>query len=132
MTKNILVIEDEVHLQKLISFILEREGHKVASASNGQDGLNLLASGYTPDLVILDILMPGMDGLTVLKHIRADQKNKNVPVMLLTALAQENVVLQGTKLGVKEYIRKPFQPKELAARVAKHLGLTEPTLKESA
>lgn len=129
MTKNVLVIEDEVHLQKLISFILEKEGHKVTAASNGSDGLKLLAGGYVPDIVLLDILMPGMDGLTVLKNIRADQVNKNVPVILLTALAQENVVLQGIKLGVKEYIRKPFLPKELAARVAKHLGLQ---MKESA
>lgn len=129
MAKSILVVEDEVHLQKLISFILEKEGHKVSAVSNGPDALKLLATDYMPDLVILDILMPGMDGLTVLKNIRADQKNKNVPVMLLTALAQENIVLQGIKMGVKEYIRKPFQPKELASRVAKHLGLQ---VKESA
>lgn len=125
MAKRILIVEDEIHLQKLIAFILERDGHKVAVANNGEEGLKSLQDNPAPDMVILDILMPGMDGLTVLRNMRADPKLKEVPVILLTALAQENVVLQGIRLGVKDYIRKPFQPKELAARVGKLLSMKE-------
>ena len=125
MAKSILIVEDEIHLQKLIAFILERDGHKVAVANNGEEGLKSLQDNPSPDMVILDILMPGMDGLTVLRNMRADPKLKEVPVILLTALAQENVVLQGIRLGVKDYIRKPFQPKELAARVGKLLAMQE-------
>ena len=117
--KSVLVIEDEVHLQRLMRFMLESAGYNVAIAGNGEDGLEYVKNNKVPDLIVLDILMPGLDGLAVLRALKVQNSTKNVPVVLLTALAQENVVLQGIKLGARDYIRKPFQPRELVNRVTK-------------
>lgn len=118
----ILVVEDEVHIQRLIKLVLEKHGLKVDCVPSGEDALKFLTEGKDkPDLILLDILMPGIDGLTVLKTIKGRSDLKNIPVVMLTALAQENVVLQGIKLGAKDYIRKPFHPGELVKRLAKHL-----------
>jgi len=73
------------------------------------------------DLILLDIMMPGIDGLQVLRKLKANSGQKSIPVVLLTALAQENVVIQGIKLGAADYIRKPFHPTELVKRLSKHL-----------
>jgi DNA-binding response OmpR family regulator len=115
----ILVIEDEIHIQRLIKLVLERQGHVVDLAENGEEGLKKLAGCVDYSLVLLDILLPGVDGLQVLASIKKSEKTKNIPVVILTALAQENVVLQGIKLGAKDYIRKPFHPTELTERVSK-------------
>jgi DNA-binding response OmpR family regulator len=121
----ILVVEDEVHIQRLIKLVLEKHGFQVAAVGTGEEALKHLAeTPEKPDLVLLDILMPGIDGLAVLRSIKADARLKDIPVVMLTALAQENVVLQGIKLGAKDYIRKPFHPTELVKRLAKHLAST--------
>jgi DNA-binding response OmpR family regulator len=118
----ILVVEDEIHIQRLIKLVLERSQHKVDAVGTGEEALKFLAEATElPDLILLDILMPGIDGLQVLRSIKANANHKNIPVVMLTALAQENVVLQGIKLGAKDYIRKPFHPTELVKRLAKHL-----------
>lgn len=122
MTK-VLVVEDEVHIQRLIKLILEKHGWQVDTVSTGEDALKYLAEAQEkPSLVLLDILMPGIDGLHVLRAIKANAELKSLPVVMLTALAQENVVLQGIKLGAKDYIRKPFHPGELVKRLAKHVA----------
>ncbi len=118
---HILVIEDEYHIQKLIRITLEKKGHTVSLASSGEEGLKKLEEGLQPDLVLLDILMPGIDGLQVLRSLKNNKKTSEIPVVMLTALAQENVVLHGIKLGAKDYIRKPFHPKELAERLTKFI-----------
>lgn len=118
---HILVVEDEVHIQRLIQLVLEKHGHKVEAVSSGEDALKRLSELPKPDLVLLDILMPGIDGLTVLRTMKANAAMKDLPVVMLTALAQENVVLQGIKLGAKDYVRKPFHPTELVKRLSKHL-----------
>lgn len=118
----IMVVEDEVHIQRLIKLVLEKHGHVVHTCSNGEEALKTLADGLKPDLVLLDILMPGMDGLTVLRTMKSNSATKDFRVVMLTALAQENVVLQGIKLGASDYVRKPFHPTELVKRLAKHLG----------
>lgn len=117
----ILVVEDEIHIQRLIKLILEKSGHQVELCGTGEEALERLKKPPTPQLILLDILMPGIDGLTVLKTIRAQLPLRDVPVVMLTALAQENVVLQGIKLGASDYIRKPFHPTELVQRLSKHL-----------
>jgi DNA-binding response OmpR family regulator len=117
----VLVVEDEVHIQRLIKLVLEKNGIAVDAVGSGEEALKLLAEAAKPDLVLLDILMPGIDGLQVLKAIRANSALKGLPVVMLTALAQENVVLQGIKLGANDYIRKPFHPTELVKRLTKHL-----------
>ena len=117
----ILVVEDEVHIQRLIKLVLERSNFQVDTVGSGEEALKYLAESPKPDMVLLDILMPGIDGLTVLRAIKANAVHKDVPVVMLTALAQESVVLQGIKLGAKDYIRKPFHPSELVKRLSKHL-----------
>lgn len=115
----LLIIEDEVHIQKLIQMVLEKSEFSVLIASNGEEGLRLLMENPDVEVVLLDILMPGIDGLKVLRSIRENSQTKQLPVIMLTALAQENVVLQGIKLGANDYIRKPFHPLELVDRIKK-------------
>jgi CheY-like chemotaxis protein len=118
----ILVVEDEVHIQRLIKLVLEKHKLEVDTASSGEEALQRLKAGARPDMILLDILMPGIDGLSVLRTLKSTAEFKDIPVVMLTALAQENVVLQGIKLGAKDYIRKPFHPTELVKRLAKHLA----------
>ena len=118
----ILVVEDEIHIQKLIKLILEKNKFEVEAVGSGEEALQSLeTSEVKPDLILLDIMMPGIDGLQVLRTVKANSSLKHIPVVMLTALAQESVVLQGIKLGAKDYIRKPFHPGELAKRIAKHI-----------
>jgi DNA-binding response OmpR family regulator len=119
--KKILVVEDETHIQRLIKLILEKHGLHVDAVSNGEEALQFLSANDTPDLILLDILMPGIDGLQVLRTIKANANMKEIPVIMLTALAQETVVMKGIELGAEDYIRKPFHPQELVKRVAKQV-----------
>ena len=86
-------------------------------ASSGEEALNLLDQGLAPRVILLDILLPGLNGLAVLSRLKAQASTKDVPVVMISALAQENIVLQGVRLGAKDYIRKPFHPKMLLSRV---------------
>ncbi len=114
--ERILVIEDEADIQELIRFNLEKENYKVSCRSTGEDGLkSALAS--PPDLVLLDLMLPGMDGLTVCRRLRADEKTKAVPVIMLTAKSAEADIVTGLELGADDYITKPFSPRVLLARV---------------
>lgn len=118
----ILVVEDEVHILRLLKIVLSKNDFHVDTAGSGEDALQMLKTGTKPDLILLDILMPGMDGLTVLRTLKSINEFKDIPIVMLTALAQENIVMQGIRLGAKDYIRKPFHPGELGQRLAKHLG----------
>jgi len=119
MKKKILVVEDEVHIQRLIKLILEKHDFEVSLASSGEEGLEVLAKNPLPDLVLMDIMLGGVDGLQALRAIKANARTKDLSVVLLTALAQEDVVIKGVQLGAKDYIRKPFHPQEFVARVTK-------------
>lgn len=118
----ILVVEDEIHIQRLLKMILERSGYDVVTVGNGEEGLKTV-SELKPDLILLDIMMPGIDGMQVLRSLKANSSTKHIPVIMLTALAQENIVLQGAQLGVKDYLRKPFHPVKLVERVNKALKI---------
>ena len=119
----ILVVEDEAHIQRLIRLVLEKNGLEVVTADTGEEALKALSEMQTkPNLVLLDILMPGIDGLSVLRAMKANAATRDIPVVMLTALAQESVVLQGIKLGAADYIRKPFHPTELVKRLQKTLA----------
>ena len=100
---------------------LEKNNFEVDIATNGEDGLKEAGGKVKPTLVLLDIMMPGIDGLQVLRALKENSQTKDVPVIMLTALAQENVVIQGVKLGAADYIRKPFHPQELVDRINKVL-----------
>lgn len=121
MNKKIFIFEDEVHIHRLIKLILTKGGFDTVVFENGQVGYDELLVADRPDLILMDIMMPGMDGLEVLKKIKDNDKLKDIPVVLLTALSQQNIVVQGIKAGAVDYIRKPFHPVEMVDRLKKHI-----------
>ena len=110
----ILVVDDESRMRKLIRDFLEREDYQVLEAADGVEAMDLFYSYKDIDLIILDVMMPRMDGWQVCKEVREHSK---VPIMMLTARAEEQSELKGFELGVDEYVAKPFSPKILVARV---------------
>jgi phosphate regulon transcriptional regulator PhoB len=112
----IVVVEDETDIQDIIAYNLKREGYDVLTASRGDQGLSLI-QGKNPDLVILDIMLPGVDGLTICQQLRAETKTKALPIIILSAKEEESDVVIGLGLGADDYIPKPFSPRELLARV---------------
>ena len=111
----ILVVDDESRMRKLIRDFLEREGYQILEAADGVEAMDHFYEDKNIDLIILDVMMPRMDGWQVCKEVREYSK---VPIMMLTARAEEQNELKGFELGVDEYITKPFSPKILVARVA--------------
>lgn len=111
---NILLADDEARMRKLVSDFLKKEGYKVIEAEDGKIALDVFNSGQSISLAILDVMMPGLDGWTVCREIR---KNSKIPVIMLTARAEETDELFGFDLGADEYITKPFSPLILVARV---------------
>ena len=118
--KTILVIEDEPDIVELIQYWLEREGYLVLTASNGESGLSE-ALRHEPDLILLDIMMPGIDGLEVCRRLRESDSTRNTPLIMLTARSEEADVVVGLELGADDYVTKPFSPRQLVARVRAHL-----------
>lgn len=117
----VLVIDDDEMNLQVAKMILEKKlPCRVITIDNGLEGLEILRRQYV-SVVLLDIMMPEMDGFEVLKRIRADNKLKNIPVMMLTASIEKENIQQAIKLSVKDYIRKPFMPADLVARVEKKL-----------
>jgi DNA-binding response OmpR family regulator len=114
--KKIMLAEDEAHIARLIIFKLEREGFKVEWAQDGGEAIDKIKKTM-PDLILLDVMMPVMDGFDVLKQIRADASLSAIPVFMLTAKGQTEDVEKGFGLGVDDYIIKPFRPAELVARI---------------
>ena len=116
MGDRILVVDDDPDILQYVKMNLELEGFETAIASNGVDALQL-ASENPPALVLLDVMMPGMDGLTTLRHLRNDPPTASVPVVMLTARALAQDRVKGLDLGADDYITKPFAVEELVARV---------------
>ncbi|MHB0937312.1 MAG: response regulator transcription factor [Armatimonadota bacterium] len=110
--KKILAVDDERHIVRLIQVNLERAGYQVLTAFDGREALKKIEDEH-PDLVVLDVMMPYMNGLETLKQIRANPKTRNLPVIMLTAKAQDQDVFQGYSYGVDIYLTKPFNPVEL-------------------
>src|ERR687887_315918 len=126
--KLILVVDDEPRMTKFVRMNLELEGYRVAEASNGLDALQKVKNDL-PDLVILDVNMPEMDGFETLKTIR---QTGNVPVIMLTVKGDEEDRIKGLELGADDYVSKPFSPRELASRVKavlRRTGMAAPTEK---
>lgn len=109
----ILVVDDEQQILDIVSAYLEREGYEVRTATNGTEGLSL-ARQYDPDLLVLDIMLPGMDGLELLARLR---RESDVYVIMLTARTEETDKIVGLSVGADDYLTKPFSPRELVARV---------------
>src|SRR6476661_10683823 len=116
MPKKILAVDDERHIVRLVQVNLERAGYEVVTASNGKEALEKVASEQ-PDLVVLDVMMPFMDGFEVLQNLRKNPETRDLPVIMLTAKAQDADVFRGWQSGVDCYLTKPFNPMELISFV---------------
>lgn len=119
--KNVLIVDDDANIREVVRFALEKSGFKVRQAENGVDALAAFAQAK-PDLIVLDILMPEMDGTEVCKAIRRDSR---VPIVFLTSMDEEADRIIGLELGGDDYVSKPFSPRELVARVKAVLRRTE-------
>jgi CheY-like chemotaxis protein len=120
MTQRILVVEDDLPLARLIQVNLESVGFSVRHVVNGREALTAV-SEEPPDLIVLDVVMPVMDGFEVLRHLRADPETADLPVVLLTARSDEESIFQGWAEGVHCYMTKPFDPKDLLLLVTRAL-----------
>jgi DNA-binding response OmpR family regulator len=118
--KKILVVDDEVDLVKTIQVYLELGGYKVLASYNGEDALNQ-ARKENPDLILLDIMLPKLDGYKVCRLLKFDEKYKHIPILMMTAKTQEKDKLMGKETGANEYITKPFDMEELTEMIKAYL-----------
>lgn len=114
--ENILVVEDEEDILELVTYNLTKEGYTVTGLTAG-DQAYPTAKNILPDLIVLDLMLPGMDGLDICKMIRKDSKTEHIPIIMLTAKSEESDIITGLELGADDYITKPFSPKVLIARI---------------
>ena len=129
MSAKILLIEDDPSLTELIKYNLEQEGYTVNVEMDGELGL-LSAQDNTPDLILLDWMLPNLSGIEICRRIRRDKKTQNIPVIMLTARSEENDRIRGLDTGADDYITKPFSPKELIARIKAMFRRIRPALSE--
>jgi len=120
-TPLVLVADDDPDILALVGFRLERAGYEVLPARDGEEALSL-ALERQPDLAIIDVMMPKLDGYEVTQRLRSNQATSGMPVILLTARVQEADITRGFEAGADDYIKKPFSPQELRARVQAILG----------
>lgn len=116
----ILVVDDEEHIVELIRFNLEREGYQVLAARDGYGALEL-ARSQLPDLIVLDIMLPGQDGLAVCRALQQDEHTRQIPIIMVSARGEEVDRVLGLEMGADDYLTKPFSPRELVARVKARL-----------
>ncbi len=121
----ILVVDDDALNRRLLAHSLERDGHMVRLADDGQSALDQLADGL-PDVVLLDIVMPGMDGIAVLEHVKSDQSSRHIPVIMISGVDDTGSVVRCIEMGAEDFLPKPFDPVILRARVS--AGLTRKRL----
>jgi phosphate regulon transcriptional regulator PhoB len=114
--KKVLVVDDEPDIVELVSYNLKKEGFEVSSASDGEEALNRLRKGGF-DVLILDLMLPGIQGMELCRILRNDPKTKNLPIIMLTAKGEEVDRILGLEMGADDYIAKPFSPRELVARI---------------
>ncbi len=114
--EKILVVDDEEDILELVGYNLQREGYTVISAESGEKALTK-ARSFLPDLIVLDLMLPGIDGLEVTKKLKDSRKTKAIPIVMLTAKGEESDIVTGLELGADDYITKPFSPRVLSARV---------------
>lgn len=130
--KHLLIIDDDPDILELLKYNLSREGYKVTCVDTGEKGLKILKT-KTPDLIILDIMLPGMDGIDIIKTITSNYKTRDIPVIILSAKTDETDIIIGIELGAADYVTKPFSVKVLIAKVKALLrgsvyddGVTDP------
>lgn len=116
----VLVVDDETHIVELVKFNLEKEGYRVVVSYDGLSALEMVKSEQ-PDLVILDIMLPSMDGFEVCKALKQNPEYNSIPIIMLTAKGEELDTILGLEMGADDYIKKPFSPREMVARVKARL-----------
>ncbi|HEY4492146.1 MAG TPA: response regulator transcription factor, partial [Acidobacteriota bacterium] len=124
MRKNILIIEDEKDIIEVIRYYLEKESYRVHVAQDGFAGLEM-ASRIVPNLILLDLMLPKLDGIEVCKKLKSDSRLRDIPVIMVTAKGEEADKVRGLEIGAEDYVTKPFSAKELMARIKAHLRLRE-------
>ena len=117
----VLIADDDRDILELVGFRLQTSGYDVLKAEDGEEALRVAAES-TPDLVVLDVMMPKLDGYEVTRRLRAEEATARIPVILLTARVQEADIARGFEAGADDYLKKPFSPRELGARVQAVLG----------
>jgi phosphate regulon transcriptional regulator PhoB len=125
MAREVLVVEDEPDIRRLVVLHLEREGFRCRTATTGSDALREVKAAV-PDLVVLDLMLPEVDGLEVCRRLRRDTSTAAIPIIMLTAKSDEVDRIVGLEIGADDYVGKPFSPKELVARVRAVLRRTHP------
>jgi len=116
MREKILVVEDEKDIIKMLEYNLKKEGFRVIDARDGEDALDM-ALREQPDIILLDLMLPGMDGLEVCKNLKRETRTASIPIIMVTAKSQESDKIVGLELGADDYVTKPFSPRELVARI---------------
>jgi len=116
VSATILIVEDEPAIQELLSATLTRAGHQVIRADDGESAQRLLREAL-PDLVLLDWMLPGMSGMDIARRLRAEERTRAIPIIMLTARGEEQDKVAGLEVGADDYVTKPFSPRELVARI---------------
>ncbi len=114
--EKILVVEDEEEIRELVAYNLVKQGYRVIPAETGEEGLRLVRA-ETPDLIVLDLMLPGVDGLEVCRALKRDPDTEAIPLVMLTAKGEETDIVTGLELGADDYLTKPFSPRVLTARI---------------
>jgi two-component system, OmpR family, alkaline phosphatase synthesis response regulator PhoP len=114
--EHLLVVEDEEDILELLRYNLAKEGYRVTGALSGEEGLRA-ARSTLPDLIVLDLMLPGMDGLTVCRELKQDARTREIPIIILTAKGEEADIVAGLELGADDYVTKPFSPRVFLARL---------------
>jgi two-component system, OmpR family, alkaline phosphatase synthesis response regulator PhoP len=129
MRKNILIVEDEKDIIEVLRYYLEKENYRVHVAQDGFSALEL-ASKIVPNLILLDLMLPKLDGIEVCKKLKNDPRLRAIPVIMVTAKGEEVDKIKGLEIGADDYVTKPFSAKELMARVKAHIRRREGTIAE--
>jgi len=114
--ETVLVVDDEQDILELVAYNLSREGYRVTTAADGEEALEG-ARSQSPALIVLDLMLPGVDGLEVCRRLKADPRTQHIPIVMLTAKGEEADIVAGLELGADDYITKPFSPRVLVARL---------------
>src|SRR6056297_812825 len=114
--ETILIVDDEEDILELIKFNLKGEGYSILQAMTGEEAIKI-AKQSGPDLIVLDLMLPGIDGLEVTRHLKNNNATMDIPIVMLTAKGEESDIITGLELGANDYISKPFSPRELTARI---------------
>jgi two-component system phosphate regulon response regulator PhoB len=129
--ENVLVVDDERDILELVKYNLDKEGYRVTVVASGEDALAATRTRI-PDLIVLDLMLPGVDGLEVCRRLKADVKTRGIPIVMLTAKGSEADVVAGLELGASDYVTKPFSPRVLTARIRAVLRRGDETADDAA